>query len=165
MDASDAEQGLLWERYRSHLASFASSLPVSFRLLVEAGGSISLHDGRILNVFQERESNETLVVDVHVGEVPLPSPILISVLHVRIVYRGAELISPELSKLRALIRDPKTAILYTEVDPDRDGRFEHHMSLWRGKRKETAEVAVRFADADVIPVRFQGAAATVIDGR
>jgi len=165
MDASDAEQGLLWERYRSHLASFASSLSASFRLLAEAGGSISLHDGRILNVFQETESDETLVVDVHVGDDHPPNPLLISVLHVRIVYRGAELISPELSKLRALIRDPKTAILYPEVDADRDGRFEHRMSLWTENGKRPPNVVVRFADADVIPVRFQGAAATVIDGR
>jgi hypothetical protein len=83
----------------------------------------------------------------------------------RIVYAGAELLASTHETFQRLILNPlnpKTAILYAEVDMAEDGRFEHRASLWTGRKRKTAELAVRFEDATVIAVRFQGQAATVI---
>lgn len=57
---TDAERSRAYEDYRLHLASLAPSLPASFLLLVEGGGSISLHDGHILSVFQEKGDDDSL---------------------------------------------------------------------------------------------------------
>jgi hypothetical protein len=161
--ADDVVQGRVWEEYRKHLASLAPSLPETFRLLAEAGGFVPLHDGQILCAFYEHGTTDTLVLDMFVGEDHPPMPPLISSLHVRIIYSGAELVAPTLETLRQLIRRPKTAILYPEVDRAADGRFEHRTSLWTGRSHKTTTVAVRFKHAAVIPVRFQGSAVTVIE--
>ena len=160
--ADDAEASRIVVEYRRHLESLAPTLPASFRVLAEAGGSISLHDGQILSIFFEHDSGDTVVLDTYAGEDIPPDPSLISALHVRIVYHSAVLVAPTLGELRALIRSPKTAILDGEVDRTNNGRFEHRLSLWTGKRAPLREVAVQFNGADVVPVRFQGTTATLI---
>lgn len=161
--SSESEDRRVVQDYLRHIASLAPSLPKGFRALAEAGGSISLHDGQVLGVFFEEDPDDTLVVDVYTGEDHPPAGPLISVLHVRIVYRGAELVAPTLSEMRRLIRSPKTAILDGEVERLSDGRLEHRMSLWTDKHAPLRVAIIRFDDAEVVPVRFQGTVVTVVD--
>ena len=160
--ASEAKAARIEAQYREHLEALSSSLPTSlhllshFHLLSHAGGSLSIHDGRIMSAFWELDAEDTFVVDIYVGEDDPPDPGLISVLLIRICYRDARLKAPKLTELRRLIRDPKTQILYGEVDSSKPGRFEHRMSLWTGKQAPNAELAVRFSDADIVAARLQG---------
>jgi hypothetical protein len=160
-EGTDAERSRVREDYRLHLASLAPNLPASFLLLVEGGGSISLHDGQLLMVFQEEE-DDSLVLDIYVGEDHPPAGSLVSVLHVRVVYRGAQLMTPQLRELQRLIHTQMIQVLYPELDRADDGRLEHRLSIWKGRDRKTFEIAIQFEHADVVPVRFQGVNATVI---
>jgi hypothetical protein len=161
---SEAEYEQVPVDYERHIASLRPKLPASFRLLAEAGGRIvSMHDGRFIDVSQPVDTVGTFIFDIacwdmargtlhgNVWEYPH--------LHVRIVYSGADLVSPDWHSLQALARHAETAIFYNEVELGADGRLEHRMLLWP---REAPFVAIRFAEVEVVPVRFEGTSVTVI---
>lgn len=150
-------------RYWEHVDLLKDRLPPAIRVLAEAGGDVSLRDGRFIQVSKPFWEAAQLIFDIACWD--LSGGILrddiwtYPDLHVRIVYGGAELISPAWDELESLARDPATEILDGEVDIAPDGRFEHRMLL---VPKEAPLLAVRFSTADVIPVRFDGASMTVL---
>jgi len=149
--------------YREHVDSLKDRLPPAFRVLTEAGGDVSLHDGRFIQVSKPFWEPAQLIFDIACWDVSggiLRDDIwTYPALHVRIVYGGAELTSPAWDELEKLARDPATEILYGEVDVGPDERLEHRMLLLP---REAPLLAVRFSTADVIPVRFEGASMTVL---
>jgi hypothetical protein len=149
--------------YWEHVDSLKDRLPAAFRVLTEAGGDVSLHDGRFIQVSKPFWEPAQLIFDVACwdmsGGILRDDIWTYPDLHVRVVYGGAELMSPAWDELQSMARDPATEILYGEVDVAPDGRFEHRMLLWP---QEAPLLAVRFATVDVIPVRFDGASMTVL---
>ena len=149
--------------YRLHVDSLKARLPSAFRVLVEAGGDVSLRDGRFIQVSRPFWEPDQLIFDIACWD--LSGGILrddiwtYPDLHVRIVYGGAELVSPAWDELVTIARDPATEILHGEVDVTPEGRFMHRMLLGP---TDAPILAVRFSTADVIPVRFDGASMTVL---
>ena len=162
-DQLDAGSNEVRRAYWYHVESIKGHLPAAFRVLAEAGGEVSLHDGRFIQVSRPFWERAQLIFDIACWD--LSSGILrddiwiYPDLHVRIVYGGAELVSPTWDELQAVARDPATEIRYGEIDIVDDGRIEHRMLLWP---QETPLLVVRFSTADVIPVRFDGASMTVL---
>lgn len=162
-DLQAARSREIQRKYREHVDSLKDRLPAAFRVLSEAGGDVSMHDGRFIQVSKPFWEPEQLILDISCWD--LSGGILrddvwtYPDLHVRLVYGGAELVSPAWDELVALARDPATEILHGEVDVGSDGRFEHRMLLGP---QEAPLLAVRFHTADVIPVRFDGASMTVL---
>lgn len=149
--------------YGEHLASLKDRLPDAFKVLTEAGGDVSLRDGRFIQVSRPFWEPAQLIFDIACWD--LSNGILrddiwtYPDLHVRIVYGGAELVSPTWDELQSLARDPATEILSGEVDVATDGRLEHRLLL---EPREAPLLAVRFTTVDVIPVRFDGTSMTVL---
>jgi hypothetical protein len=149
--------------YWRHVDSLKHRLPAAFRILTEAGGDVSLHDGRFIQVSKPFWEPAQLICDVACWD--MSSGVLrediwtYPDLHVRLVYGGAELVSPAWDELQRLARDPTTQILYGEVDVTPDERLEHRILLWP---QEAPLLVVRFSTVDVIPVRFDGASMTVL---
>jgi hypothetical protein len=71
--------------------------------------------------------------------------------------------SSSLGKLREVIRSPGTEILRGKVAQDEDGRSEHRLVLSEGKRRKNRIVRIRFEEAVVIPVRFQGTSVSPVE--
>lgn len=162
-DLSAPGSNEVWRAYWEHVDLLKDRMPAAFKVLAEAGGDVSLHDGRFIQVSKPFWEPGQLIFDIACWD--MSSGILrddiwtYPDLHVRLVYGGAELISPEWDELQRLARDPTTEILYGEVDVAADDRLEHRMLLWP---QDTPLLAVRFSMVDVIPVRFDGASMTVL---
>ncbi len=149
--------------YMKHLDSIKARLPAAFRVLSEAGGRVSLHDGRFIQVSKPFWEPAQLIFDIacwdRSGGTLRDDIWTYPDLHVRIVYGGAELVSPTWDELEKLAMSPATEIQAGEVDVAHDGRLEHRMLL---RPEDAPLLAVRFSTADVIPVRFDGASMTVL---
>ncbi len=149
--------------YWEHVDSLKDRLPAAFRVLAEAGGDVSMRDGRFIQVSKPFWEPEQLIFDISCwdmsGGILRDDIWTYPDLHVRLVYGGAELVSPAWDELERLARDPATVILQGEVDVAPDDRMEHRMLLWP---QRAPLVAVRFTTVDVIPVRFDGASMTVL---
>ena len=149
--------------YWEHVDTIKDRFPENFRVLAEAGGDVSLHDGRFIQVSRPFWEPSQLIFDVASwdmsGGILRDDIWTYPDLHVRIVYGGATLVSPNWDELKTLARDPATEIRYGEIDVADDGRLEHRMLLWP---QDAPLLAVRFSTADVIPVRFDGASMTVL---
>jgi hypothetical protein len=153
----------VWRAYRDHVDSLKDRLPAAFMVLAEAGGDVSMRDGRFIQVSKPFWEPDQLIFDVACwdmsGGILRDDVWTYPDLHVRLVYGGAELISPAWDQLERLARDPATEILLGEVDVAPDHRLEHRLLL---SPREAPLLAVRFSSVDVIPVRFDGASMTVL---
>ena len=155
----DADHDAVIADYARHIAELAPSLPPGLRLLSEAGGQVSLHDGWFIDVRWKVGSPEVLLCDVACWD--MPGGVLVGnvwtypALHVRLVYRGARLLQPPPDGGRIVM--PRAELLYGEVDRV-DGQFEHRVLLWP---PEAGSFEVRFDDVDVAIVRFRDAQVTV----
>jgi hypothetical protein len=156
---TDEESEAVVADHRRHVANVRSLLPAGLQMLVEGGGHVYLHDGRFIHAQWKVGTTDVLLVDIScwdwqnkrlVGNVRDEM-----LLHVRLAYQGAVLVSPLWKTFAKLVFDPSTEILFGEVDIGAEGGFEHRMLLWP---KDAGEVAIRFATVDVAVVRF-------VDGR
>jgi hypothetical protein len=142
--------------YAAHLERLAPHLPPSLRVLSEGGGSINLHDAWLIDA---REGDDAIVLDIAAYDYSRSGWNQAEVdLHVRIVYHDAEIHGPSVSDLW-LWRRSGVEILASEYDRLDDGRFVHRFLV----APETADaMAVSFASAELVAVRFIGTDATTV---
>lgn len=156
---SDIEVEAVNSEYSLHLGRIKHQLPPDLRALAEAGGTTSLHDGRFIDAQWKVGHPDVLLLDIAAwtadGRRLVGNAWDEPRIHVRLAYQGAELMSPGRTELQTIIRDPKTEILWGEVDIDKDGVLEHRMLLWPA---ELPEFSIRFRSIELAIVRF-------IDGR
>jgi hypothetical protein len=150
---TDDESSAVTADYVSHVEKLRRSTPAALRVLSGSTGQFSLHDGWF--IYSQWTSGETRDLTIDVAGWYMDQPLL----HVRIVYREAELLFPTQEIFDRLRATPSTEILYGEVDLTHDGRFEHRLLLWP---EEAGYFAVRFKDLELAVVHFAGGHAEVL---
>jgi len=162
-DLSDAEGEAVLPAYRKHLAEIADRLPDRFRVLAEAGGSVTLHDGRfVLAGTTGPDLQLNISTRDYSFEPRSPEPLLL----VHLCYRNFELVNLSLEQFLWRALEPRTEILYCEADALEDGRFEHRMLLWPDwgwAFKTTGWFGIRCSTIDVAVVRLHDGVATPVD--
>ncbi len=163
-ELTDAEWDAVNADYERHVQQLGPSLPSAIRVLGEAGGQLSLHDGRFINVEKKLGSQDTLLVDIATRDMQQGSLIgnqwSYPLLHVRIAYLGAHVREPSWEALDDLARQSTTEILYGEVDRNGDGSFEHRMLLWPS---DVPSLAISFDSVELAAVRFVDGRAEIVN--
>jgi hypothetical protein len=124
-------------------------------LLEEAGGPVSLHDGWFIDVGWKAASPDVLITDIACSD--MANGILrgnvwnYPALHLRLVYRNAQLLMPSKQEAWTVLRQRDVQILSGEVERVNGNRLEHRLLLWP---PESGSFEVRFDDVDVAAVRF-----------
>jgi hypothetical protein len=129
------------DSFNAHVDSIAHRLPHGLAALVEAGGSSSFHDGRIVLAEIDGDSL-ALVIQGYDWTTDLP----VAPRRFTIRYERAEPTQGATADLLEILGRPELEILYAELDIIRGDAFEHRMLLWP---PELGEIAIAFQDATV----------------
>ena len=163
-EMSDAEYENVTYEYRRHVARLRSSLPLGLRLLAEGGGTLSLHDARFIDLRRKVGSPNVLLADIASWDVQHGTLVdnvwSYPMLHVRMVYRNAELLEPPPERPMTVVRGDNVEILYGEIDRTPTGQLEHRMLLWPST---AGSFEVRFDDVDVVAMRFDDGAVSLVE--
>lgn len=163
-ELSDAEYARVREDYRQHVAALRPSLPQGLRLLEAAGGPVSVHDGRFIDLRWKVGSPGQLIVDIACWD--MQNGTLVGnvwsypALHVRLLYGDAEILAPIGREPRALALQGDVEILYGEIERVQRGRLEHRLLLWP---PSAGSFEVRFDHASVVAVRFDDTSVSLIE--
>jgi hypothetical protein len=124
-DIPDEEVEAIRERYWAHIASIADALPEPIRELATA---MNLHDGLVqeLVVDHPRSSVEVLL---RCGALQG------GYLDVRLEYAGVPTTALDVAMLQEMAADPKSALLYDEVDRSEPG-YVHRILFWPYRETE-----------------------------
>jgi hypothetical protein len=143
--------------YAAHLERLAPHLPPTLRLLSEGGGSVNLHDAQLIDARQE---DDTIILDIAAYDYSRSGWNDARVdLHVRIVYRDADIHGPSMDELW-LWRRSGVEILANEYDRNEDGRFVHRFLV---APATAGAMAVSFRSAELAAVRFVGTEISPVD--
>jgi hypothetical protein len=162
---SEARVDSVRDDYARHIAELRAHLPKPLSVFVREKDYVSMHDGHFISVQAPATVSRRLIFDIACWDMArgtlADNRWSYPDLHVRIVYDGAELLTPKtLRLLERRTQKAETVILYDEFDRAARGKaFEHRMLLWP---PEAGFVAVRFLKVAVSVVRFEGAKATVL---
>ena len=116
--------------YRSHVESLGERLPGAFS---ELATSVDLHDAIIRRVSVDRRAAR-LRIELRSGDQQA------GYFDVVLGYSGVPLETTNLVCLEDRARDPRTEVLYDEVDIDGDGHLCHRFLFW-----PDGELEIRFA--------------------
>ena len=103
--------------YRRHLDTLLPSLPESVARLAK---DANLHDGLIRRVSVDRRGGK-LVLNLRCGDLQT------GYFDLDLIYLGVDLSSVDLATLAHCARDPRTELLYDEVDLDNQGNLVHRV--------------------------------------
>ena len=117
---SDRAAKLVAQEYRRHLARLLPRIPQAFR---EIAQDISIHDGLILGVWIDTTARE-LRLALRCGD------LAIGYFDLDLTYQGVRVDLLDRAVLQVIARDPKTEVLYDEVDVLDDGVFVHRVLFW-----------------------------------
>lgn len=163
-ELSDVEWESVNADYEGHVTRLRPSLPSGLRLLAEGGGNLSLHDAWFIDVRWKVGAPGVLFCDVASWDMQKGTLVgnvwTYPALHVRIGYRNAEMLTPSCEEARKLARRTDVEILYGEIERVEGDRLEHRMLLWP---PSAGSFEVRFDDAEVVAVRFDGMAVSVVE--
>ena len=151
---TDSEQDAVVAEYVAHVDRIKAALPPALRHVGGISGRFSLHDAWFIHSFWSTNLTKDLVVDFAGWYRDQP------LLHVRTVYREAQLLSPTQEVFDQLRRSTSTEIVAEEVDLAEGGGFEHRLLLWP---TEAGYFAVKFADIEVAVVHFEGGKAEILN--
>ena len=123
---SDAEADAVPALYAEHLDHIEAQLSVG---ALDLARNLNVHDGRVKGW---RQANKTIELDVVAGELQAGYQ------RILLTFEGSKLVHP--TSLDDLdFANPRTEILYDEVDVTDSGAFEYRMLVW-----PDGEVAIRF---------------------
>ena len=141
MSTEDSERAV--RDYQAHVARIRPVLPEGVRILGEAGGRDSLHDGRFAETsFQDSVLQLRIRGYDWTGDGAVPTQDR----EFRIVYYNATLLNLTEQEFFTRTSDAEAEILYCEFDLLPDGTFEHRVLLWPPR---LGELAVGFRNATV----------------
>jgi hypothetical protein len=128
-ELTDEEFEETFRAYRSHVEGLVGHLPGA---VAELATSISLHDGIIRRVSVDRRA-AGLRIELRCGDQQ------VGYFDAVLQYLGVPLEETDLDSLEDRARDPRTRVLYDEVDIDGDGRLCHRFLFW-----PDGELEIRF---------------------
>jgi hypothetical protein len=119
-DVSDEESDAIVERYAAHLAVLAPTLPPALQALAY---DPALHDA-IFGEGTVDHRRRRLVLAVRCGDQQMGYE------DREMVYDGVDLSRLDQGALAAAVADPKTELLYDEIDRGEAGAFVHRILFW-----------------------------------
>jgi hypothetical protein len=150
-----ASEDSLRHAYAEHLRELKPDLPPDLLALSEAGGMLTLHDGRVLKVAGVGQDRLSLVFEARDWERSGTEP---PVVVGRISYEQADMVAPEgPGGYQGVYVSRDADILDCELDRAPDGRLEHRIQFER----DFPTLVIRFVGASLEIVRFDEAARTV----
>ena len=138
-DLSDAECDERERRYREeHLPAILPRLPRALAELArseaDSGEFLGIHDARIRRVVIELGA-KNVALELRTGDEGRGYADL------DLEFRGVDLARLDRSLLKRVALDPRTELLYDEVDVEAGGNFVYRVLLW--PERETLEIAFR----------------------
>jgi hypothetical protein len=143
-DAWTAHWKATLQSYEAHLAKLLPTLPTDLRCLVEAGGTITLHDAHV-KLAQSDAARRRVIIDLE----PYHHSSALEMLRLRLIYADAEVVAPDREQLQRYAVD-FADVMNGELDAAAGGRFEHRIQF----EMDYPTLVIRFADVRVHIARF-----------